>query len=160
MVTETRAKKYTDYSSGAVNLTNHYDVKALLSRMQEIQNLKQDLADKIDALIPAEFKTTLANAEKEISDIQTEIRLAVDSLGSYQDLEHGWYAVKQRKVSKSYDASLFETSYPQYAPAVIIKAVDTTKLTGLIKGGLLDERELKAGNIIQEKESFAYVIKC
>ena len=79
--------------------------------------------------------------------------------GSYQDLDKGWYAVKQRKVSKSYNAEAFEKTYPQFAPAVIIKTVDTTKLNGLIKGGLLAEDDLVDVHIIKESESFAYIIK-
>ncbi len=160
MVTETRAKKYNDYSASAVNLCNPETVEVLITALSNITELRNALEEKAQALIPDEIKENLKKADDKITELQQQIKEAVDTHGSFQDLAIGWYAVKQRKVSKSYDASLLETAYPQYAPAVIIKAVDTTKLTGLIKGGLLDEAQLKAGNIIQEKESFAYVIKC
>jgi hypothetical protein len=153
-------KKRTDYTKSAVNLCNPEQIKGMLQYLSEITKGKVELEGKIQALIPQVLKDTLTEAEKEIMQVQNDINLAINEHGSYQDLEAGLYAVKQRKVSKSYDASLFETAYPQFAPAVIIKAVDTGKLAGLIKGGLLDEAQLKAGGIIQEKETFSYIIKC
>ena len=71
----------------------------------------------------------------------------------------GWYALKQRKVSKSYKPEPFEKAYPQFAPAVIIKAIDTSKLTGLIKGGLVNEAQLEADGVLVCTESFAYIIR-
>ena len=152
-------KKNTDYSASAVNLINPPETHTLL---KELKRLKFDLLvlnEQVDALIPEELRDRREICQKWISEKESDIKLACDMYGSYQDLDKGWYAVKQRKVSKSYNAEAFEKTYPQFAPAVIIKTVDTTKLNGLIKGGLLAEDDLVDFYIIKESEWFAYIIK-
>ena len=151
--------KNTDYSASAVKMVNPPETHTLLG---ELKNLKADLLvlnEQVDALIPQELRDRIEICQKWIIEKEVDIRLAVDMFGSYQDLDKGWYAVKQRKVSKSYNAEKFEAIYPQYSPAVIIKAVDTTKLNGLIKGGLITNDELILHAITKETESFAYIIK-
>jgi hypothetical protein len=152
-------KKNTDYSASAVNLVNPIETKELLEELQKMKANQLILKEQVDKLIPQELKDRMEINLKWMVEQETRIRLSIDTFGSFQDLEDGWYAVKQRKVSKSYNAEAFEKIYPQYTPAIIIKAVDTTKLTGLIKGGLLDEAGLKNNGVIKESESFAYIIK-
>ena len=151
--------KNIDYSASAVKMVNPPETHTLLG---ELKNLKADLLvlnEQVDALIPQELRDRIEICQKWIIEKEVDIRLAVDMFGSYQDLDKGWYAIKQRKVSKSYNAEKFEAIYPQYSPAVIIKAVDTTKLNGLIKGGLITNDELILHAITKETESFAYIIK-
>ena len=151
--------KNIDYSASAVKMVNPPETHTLLG---ELKNLKADilvLNEQVDALIPQELRDRIEICQKRIIEKEVDIRLAVDMFGSYQDLDKGWYAVKQRKISKSYNAEKFEAIYPQYSPAVIIKAVDTTKLNGLIKGGLITNDELILHAITKETESFAYIIK-
>lgn len=163
MVTET--KQNMDYSNSAVNLTNSTKLDIDLEVLDRYQKEKATIEESIQSLIPQDLKDTLLNTERCIDEITRIIKEGIESSGSYQNLEKGWYAVKQRKVSKSYDAFAFEERYPQFAPAIIIKAVDTAKLTGLIKGGLISEADLKKESpggfpaVITEKESFSYIIK-
>ena len=151
--------KNTDYSASAVKMVNPPEIKILLGELQKLKADMLILNEQVDALIPQELRDRIEICQKWIIEKELDIRLAVDMFGSYQDLEQGQYAIKQRKISKSYDAQKFEAIYPQYSPAVIIKAVDTTKLNGLIKGGLITNDELILHAITKETESFAYIIK-
>ena len=151
--------KNTDYSASAVKMVNPPETHTLLG---ELKNLKADLLvlnEQVDALIPQELRDRIEICQKWIIEKEVDIRLAVDMFGSYQDLDKGWYAVKQRKVSKSYDAQKFKSIYPSFTPVVIIEAVNEKALSGLIKGGLLTEDELEVHDIVKKSESFAYIIK-
>lgn len=159
MTTETKGNKNTDYSRSAVSLLNPQEVEIGLIELHVLNNEVNKIQAEMDSLIPQELWDKKSEIEKKITEVTQVIKDRINSLGSYQNIDMGWYAVKQRKVSKSYNATAFESQYPQFAPAVIIKAVDTAKLNGLIKGGLLEELTLKSAGIINETESFAYIIK-
>lgn len=148
-----------NYSASAVNLTYSPVSASLLAILQGKRKELDDVLVDIEMTIPRELKTKRADIENAIEQADAELRLSIAENGGYQDIESGSYALIQRKVSKSYDAGLFETRYPMFAPAVIVKAVDTTKLTGLIKGGLVTELDLLKNGILQEKESFVFIIK-
>lgn len=152
-------RKNTDYSASAVNLCNPPELQELLARLYEAQGNANEIKDRIDAAIPPELLKASEQVRDTISALNTEIRAVIEKYGSYQDVINGAYAIKQRKVSRTYNAQPFETNYPQFAPAVIIKAVDTTKLNGLIKGGLLTEEQLRQTGVLTETESYAYIIK-
>jgi small-conductance mechanosensitive channel len=159
MTQETKTKKNTDYSASAVNLCNPASIEIKLNTLEQYNGQLLDLQGKMDACIPNELKSELSNVTACIAELNKQIREDIEASGSYQDLTLGWYAVKQRKTSKSSNAEPFEKNYPQFAPAVIVKAVDTTKLNGLIKGGLLDEARLEADGVLKITESFVYIIK-
>ena len=148
-----------DYSKSAVNLTNPRELKDALGAQGERMLDLARLQEKIDACVPSELKVELANLQKEIVAENEGIRGYIDTLGSYQNVEAGMYAVKQRKVSISYDPQVFRAQYPDYAPAVIKETVDGTKLNGLIKGGLLTQEDLEKKGVSTKSESFAYIIK-
>ena len=151
--------KNIDYSASAVKMVNPPEIKVLLGELQKLKADMLILNEQAEKLIPQDLKDRMSICSKYISEKEAGVKLAIDIFGSYQDLEQGQYAVKQRKVSKSYNAEKFEAIYPQYSPAVIIKAVDTTKLNGLLKGGLINDWELKEKGVLKETESFAYIIK-
>jgi hypothetical protein len=155
----TEAKKNIDYSNSAVNLTNHEQIKGMLQALAETKAFLKSVEDRIEALIPKELADLQQQYQDEIMQIMSDIQITIEERGSYQDLENGRYAVKQRKVSKSYDARVFKIAYPQYSPAVVIETIDTTKLNGLIKGGLITEADLKTNGVVTEKETFNYIIK-
>ncbi len=160
MTTENKStKRNTDYSASVVNLCNPAKLAELLAHLYEAQGNANDIKDRIDATIPPELLKASAQIQDTISALNAEIRAAIEKYGSYQDVINGAYALKQRRVSKTYNAQPFETNYPQFAPAVIIKAVDTTKLNGLVKGGLLTEEQLRQTGVLTETESFAYIIR-
>jgi hypothetical protein len=160
MTQETKTRKNTDYSASAVNLCNPPVIELGLNRIKKLSEEQESVKSQIDALIPAELREKLTQITVEISELKFSIENEVDKQGSYQDLTKGWYAIKQRKVSKSYNPNAFESCYPKYAQAVIIKAVDTTKLKGLQKADLIgDDDVLRRALILLETESFAYIIK-
>ncbi len=159
-----------DYTASAVKLTNPQSVNDLLFRLMIVETalnatrLQMDQVLQEHAIVETALNATRLQAEEAVAKLTWLVRTTIDSDGSYQDAEKGIYGVKQRKVSKEYDAQTFEARYPQFAPAVIIKAVNTAALNGLVKGGLLSEDELRlpsasAGKVITEKESFAFIIK-
>lgn len=162
---EVKTRKNTDYSASAVKMCNPGTIGANLASMDMLHNRLIEVQAEINGYIPAELTCEEDSIQKEITRLTGVIKDLVDLEGSYQDLSEGWYAVKQRKVSKSYNVDIFEQKYPQFAPAIIIKAIDTAKLTGLIKGGLINAEDLKKESpggypaVITEKESFVYIIK-
>ena len=155
----TTEKKKIDYSNSAVNLCYPANVRDTLAEIRSFKNTLIEVQAKINELIPAELSGQEAELQAKIENLTNEVKETIDIEGSFQDLTLGWYGIKQRKVSKSYNVEQFEHNYPLYAPAVIIKAVDTTKLNGLIKGGLITEDSLKDDGVITEKETFAYIVK-
>ncbi len=148
-----------DYLKSAVNLCNPKEVEVLLTKYTEVRKALDNLSEKAQAFIPKEIVDNISLANEELNKLNTEIRQAIDQFGSYQDLENEVYGVKQRKVSRAYDALVFDVAYPEYSKAVIIKAVDTTKLNGLIKGNLIKEDELREKGILKETEAYSYIIK-
>lgn len=148
-----------DYTKSAVNLCNPKEVEVLLGKYAETRKVLDDLNAKAQALIPKEITDNIGLANEELNKLNGQIRQAIDQYGSYQDLVREIYGIKQRKISKSYDADRFDTAYPEYSKAVVIKAIDTVKLNGLVKGGLLVEDELRAKGVLKEAESYAYVIR-
>jgi hypothetical protein len=159
MTEEVKTKKNIDYSNSAVRLVNPDAVKRGLEILRSSQDKLIEIQAQINEFIPAALTMEEERLKKEISQETEILRGLIDAEGSYQDFDKGWYGVKQRKVSKTYNPGIFEINYPQFAPAIIIKAVDVTKLNGLIKGGLVSEDTLKRMSVIEEKESYSYIIK-
>jgi hypothetical protein len=161
MTTEQKARKNTDYSASAENLTNPLELELDLRAIKGLGNQIAELQTKIDSLIPIEMKDLMTSLQVQLNAATQGAKSDIDTYGSYQDLVNGMYAVKQRKVSVSYNPERFKRLYPQFAPAVIIETVDTTKLDGLIKGGLIDAESLKHPNvrIASEKVSYVYIVK-
>ena len=148
-------KKNPDYSQSAVYLCNPDEVYTLMLN-------RLSLAEKLAVLRAELGKTVLAImiAEKEItlSELDGEIRNAIDKFGSYQDVEGGVYAVKQRRESIAYQPELVR----QYAPSkvasfVLIETVDSKALDALVKAGQLTAEDARRCGEV--KESFAYIIK-
>lgn len=160
MTTEIK-RKNTDYSNSAVKMCNPATIQTALHGLALLESELASIQEEIKNYIPAELMNQEAGVQMAIESTKNLIKGMIDSDGSYQDLSAGWYAVKQRKVSRSYNPTAFERNYPEFASAVIVKAVDTVKLNGLIKGGLLNEDNLKNPDVgvITETESYSYIIK-
>ena len=156
---EVKPKKNLDYSASAVNLTNPPEVAVLMAQFADCQAVESDLKKKADMCVPQELKDALKMVYADIVNMGLNVKEAVDKYGSYQNLETGQYALKQRKVSKSYDAFAFKQSYTKYAPAVIEESVNVKALEGLIRGKLITEEGLRISEVIKETESFTYIIK-
>ena len=158
MTTEQKAKKNPDYSASA-NITNNEVVEDLLNQYINEQVAIQTLNEEMQKLIPTEMKLDMEQKTGNLEQLNIMLHKAIDEAGSYQDIEAGHYAVKQRKVSKSYDASKFGGWYPQFKDAVIVPSVNLKALQGLIKGGLIKEDSPEMQDITQTSESFVYIIK-
>ena len=156
MSTESKAKKNTDYSASAVNLCNPSEVALSISRIKVLQ---MDI-DNLDAVLKSypEYEQLLER-QQEMAQARKEAEQSKEAHGSYQDIEKGWYGIKQRAVAIRYEVGDFEKNYPQFVPAVIVKAINPDALKGLIKGSLITEEGLRNSGVIQEKESFRFVIK-
>ena len=160
-------KTNPDYTASAVNLTNPTSVSSLLAKLrlsEEGLNTTMEIVSRVLEIHAPDLADQQREYETAIAQTMLELRSAIETDGSYQNIEGGIYGVKQRKAAKEYHAGPFEARYPQFTPAVIVKAVNVQALNGLIKGGLLTEDELKQSTalhnpIITEKESFAFVIK-
>ena len=149
-------RRNPDFSASAVNLINP---SSQAQRLNEL-HAWQSKVSQLDAVLRAmpEYEE-LKTAESQVNLITERIKTFIDIEGSYQDVNSGVYAVKQRRLSKQYNAELFEATYPEYAPAIIKKAVDTVKLNGLVKGGLVSEDTMRQTLVMTETETFAYIIK-
>lgn len=151
------ATKYTDYSNSAIALNNPIELESLLQQLAILQEKQLAANKELQEKNPEIFKrieeTTLAmvTLKKDIQDV-------VDRLGSYQDLERGRYALKQKRVSLDYKPALVKVAIPaNLLPAVIIESVNVKALEGLHKGGLVTREQMEAS--AEAKESYAYIIK-
>lgn len=148
-------RKNTDYTASAVNLCNPPEVKTLLDVYAEWQG-EIDNLDMVLRSMPEYEKLT--ERQQNLASLRKEIEMAVETHGSYQDVDIGRYGLKQRAVSIQYKADEFEKTYPQFVPVVLTKSVNVDALKGLIKGGLIHEADLKSNGITLEKESFRFII--
>ncbi len=161
MTNEVRKRTNPDYSASVVNLRNPQEVYALLVELYAAQANVSSLDATLRAMPEYE---DMKRFEKKVADLIAELKGTaerpgmIDALGSYQDVENGHYALKQRKVSKWYDAKRFKANYPQY-PSAILETMNLPVLEGLIKGGLLTEQDLDTHQVIKREETFAYIIK-
>lgn len=156
---EIKTKKNTDYSASAVFLCNPAEVTVGYAVLKSGRENLMALREKADSLIPQALKDEIELCQKQITEQENGLRTAIDQFGSYQDIETGEYALKQRKVSVSYDSKILRLKHPKEAELVIEETVNTTKINGLVKGGLLDLGALKTEGITKESESFVYIIK-
>lgn len=151
-------KKAPDYSNSAENLCNPLGVKELLDRLHQEQTILNTFNEELKTN-NAELFGQIEDCTKRIADLTANIKSAVEAQGSYQNIEAGDYAVKYRRVSKSYDAEHFQSAFPQFVPAVIVPTVNVDALKGLIKGGLITEDELKHNRVLIETTQHAFYIR-
>jgi len=139
MTTE-KTKKNPTYQ--AVNQTNAPEVKEALDELRILKAQRETLNEKLKALAP-ELLESLEENTKLTTKQTSIIKDLIETHGSYQDTEAGEYALIYERKTPQYDAEAFETRYPQFVPAVIVKAVNADALKGLIKGGLLSQEDLE-----------------
>ena len=156
MAVEANNKKQNpDYTNSAENLCNPTEVKAV---MAEYQSKLNDL-EAAKAKIPEEIMNLCIEAEAEVQRVHNEVKKAIDQFGSFQDIEAGVYAVKYRRISKVYDVEPFKEHYPKFVPAVVVETINAKALEGVIKGGLIEEADLKMYKVITEDVGYAYFVR-
>ncbi len=149
-------RKNNDYAESAENLTNPQEVIALYHEMQLIQHSLDALNNKL-AAVAGDVLDAIAQETATMGKVRRELIAAIDLHGSYQDVENGFYALKQRKISVTYLADKVLQFIPEFAQAVIEQVVNKSKIEGLLKGGLITIARVDTVSI--KTETFAYIIK-
>ena len=129
----------TDYTNSAINLTNSPEVSLLLSAWREAQAITVARQAALDATAESKAVAKAAEAEQIAHDA---VREAVTLHGGYQDIDKGLYALLQRRTSVTYDPKSARKAIPMFADAVIVEAVDSKAIHGLLKGGLITEAQV------------------
>lgn len=150
-------KKAPDYSQSAENLCNPPEVLDLLVKLHLRQLGKEILEAKLKETCP-EIIEEIDTETKLIDETQKEIREAIEKYGSYQDVE-GNYAVKYRRMVKSYHVEPFKIAFPQHATSVIEEAINVKVLDGFIKGNIITEQDLKDKQVITETPQYAFYVR-
>ena len=150
--------KNPDYSQSCENLCSPGEVMDLLVQLHAEEANKATLEDQLKEQC-AELVDGIAKSAKGIAQIQVQIKEAIDQFGSYQDIEAGLYAVKYRRMSKSYHPEPLKEKFPKFATLCIQEAVDIKALEGQIKGGLVTLEQLKEAGVLTETPTYAYYIR-
>lgn len=155
---ENQTKRNPDYSASAVMLTNPPQVMDLLAKFKKETSSLGIISEEIDKAIPKELKDQRDILEKWHIETADALRKAIDEFGSFQDVDEGWYAVKQKRESVNYKPELVRQHAPaKVASFVLIESVDSKSLDALVKAGqLTPEQARQCGEV---KETFAYIIK-
>lgn len=153
-------EKKPDYTESAEKLINPTEVVVLLDDLHFQQGVMADIEAKIKEKCADEVEAASRQGEV-LAELQNRIRKAIDTFGSFQDIEAGVYGVKYRRMTKHYHVEPFKRRYEKYVPAVVEETINVKALEGLVKGGLLTEDDLKHPEIgvITETPSFAYYIR-
>ena len=143
-----------DYSASAVNLCNPPELKLSLEHRQSFISHIGNLKALLEAYPEWE---ELKQAEQRLADLDESIRGLIDQHGSYQDLEKGEYALKQRRESIIYKPELVrQYAPPRVASFVLVESVDSKALDALVKVGQIEsEVARQCGEV---KETFAFII--
>lgn len=151
-------KANPDYTASAFNLTNDPAVGVALFTLQGKRHLNEELLGLIEESIPVDLKEKRGALLLEIQAAEKEVRELIETHGSYQDVEHGSYAVKQAKHTINYEPALVrENLAPNAAAMVIIEAVNVPALKGLVTGGIIEQSVMEKCGIA--KISYAYIIR-
>lgn len=147
-------KPGTDYSNTAIALKNPPEVLELLKQWAVYRKHHQD-CERIESETP-EAKRSLEAAEEMLKAL-FKVKEAIDQQGSYQDVAFGLYALKQQRVSTSYDPELVRKHIPDFM-AIIEEHVANDKIKGLLKGKLITAEQLADCEVITTL-SPAYIVE-
>ena len=149
-------EKNRDYANSAVNLCNPPELKQALEQRQSFTSHISNLKALLEAY--PEWGD-LQRAEIRLADQDQYIKDLIDQHGSYQDLENGYYAVKYIRKSKVYHTEPFKEHYQKYVPAVVVETINAKALEGLVRGGLIEEADLRMHKVLTEDIGYAYVVR-
>lgn len=144
-------KKNPDYTNSAVSITNAAMLEPLLAgrRMKQSQILSDT-----EKLQEVPIYKMVQQRQKELAELDLVIKETVDRLGGYQDIAAGLYALFQRRMAVSYEPKAIRQCIMPYAEAVIEEVVNTDKVKGLLKGGLITESEIEPAKLTKETLRF------
>ena len=151
-----------DYTNSAENLCNPVEVADLIAQYRN----KLSVLDATKAKIPVDIMNQCMEAEAEVKRVYDEIKEAIDQYGSFQDIELGYYAIKYRRMKKSYCVEAFKELFPKYVSAVVEETINVKALEGMVKGKLINEEELTAKvaplyrhPVISQETQYAFFIR-
>ena len=140
-------KKNPDYTASAVSITNPQEIEILLGQRRAVSGQvgeRRKIAEQTSLYKEIkEGEATLANIDKDLVAL-------IDEKGGYQDTDAGLYALRQRRVSLSYDPEGLRKCIPKWADAVISEVVDPKQVSQLIKSNLIKLAEIEAATIKKE----------
>lgn len=151
-------KANPDYSNSCLNLTNPDSTREALELWRGRTIAYLDAEGACEAAIPAELRSLRAECAKSLDAARESLKVLIDSNGSYQDTANGHYAVKQSRNSTVYDPTECRFAIPQFASAVIEETVNSDKIKGLLKSGLITEKDVEKF-ITKMPLAPAYIIK-
>jgi len=154
MTTESKTKANPDYTESAVNLINPPEVKVALDLYHQLEKEKTELAEKLEAF---ELFNEYTEAMKKVQEQEKLVRELVETHGSYQDIETGAYAIKQKRLSVKFLPEQVRIHIPAYAESVIEEVVNGGKIANLLKDRLINKTQV--ANIAETKETFAFIVK-
>lgn len=149
-------KKKPDYTNSAENLCNPPEIGEALKEL----HLVQENIVRLDNLLRDNEEYKALKSETDLAEaIKARLKDMIDAQGSYQYIDAGLYAVKYRRMSKSYHVEPFLAHFSKYASAVVEQTINAKALEGLVKGGLITEDELKKSEVLTETPTYAYYIR-
>ena len=158
-MTETKTeKKAPDYSQSAEKLCNPDEVRELLQKLHEEQSRLAGLEEELHKTNTA-LLHDIATTSGGIADLMKVIKGAVETHGSFQDIELEWYAVKYRRMTKGYHTEPFKKHFEKYASACVEEVINVKVMEGMIKGKVFDVNTLKDLGVITETPSFAFYVR-
>jgi len=151
-------KDRPNYENSAENLCNPPEVGGKLT---ELHSYQEEIKRLEDLLTENAIYQSLMGYQKQVADLTAQIKDLVDAQGSYQNLEAGDYAVKYRRMIKSYHVEPFKIHYEKYISAVIEETINVKTLEGMVKGGVINGDDLKHPDVgvITETPTYAFYIR-
>lgn len=155
---QTKERKNRDYTASAIKLCNPAEVKALLVRRKQLEEERKE-AESALMNVP-EFKTLQA-ANETYRENYDQLKLLIDQMGSYQDVEAGVYGLTYTRATQNYVVERVRSTLPpEIVKQVIVvsESVDRAKLNALVKNdrSLRDKAE---ECMVTEKVVVVYEIK-
>jgi len=133
-------KKNPDYTASAVSITNPVEIEILLGQRKSAEN---QIAGFRKTLEEDQIYQDIKRGELFIADIDKKLVALIDEKGGYQDTDAGLYALRQRRISLSYDPEELRHRIPKWADAVISEVVDPKQVSQLIKSKLITEADVE-----------------
>ncbi len=155
-----------DFKESAENLTNPDEVKYLLENLHQAQaqlSALQDTLEESNAELVSSIRVKQGEVDAILLDLKgdksKDIEGAIEKHGSFQDLNTGDYAIRYRRMMRSFHVPPFKKWYQKYVSAVVVETINVQALNGLIKGKLLTEEDLKKHKVITEEAQYAYYVR-
>jgi hypothetical protein len=180
-------RKNPDYTASAVNLYREYqpgddnphtmptEIVTQQERLTTLAALTRQLDEAVMRLGETPEALALKAAQEALEDtvesreakelqdaivkLKADIAITMKDFG-YQDVERGWYALYQKRITDTYSPELVKANLPKQAPLLIEETVNKTAIEGLIKGKLITQEQADSCiDLTKRKEVLVPIIK-